>query len=155
MTGPHSDPMRTDMNSGRLSASARDMKLRVLQFSRSKPPDDLPTIMNIPRKALIDDINGPYAVLQSPSNQSTLKVTFVTPRDIRKIDPAFATRLEPTILVRTGCIIVAFGRCLHISLQTLRARATAAHSIRSWEPSTETSLQHGPLPSPRWPFTRR
>ena len=110
MTAPHSDPMRTDMNSGRLSASARDMKLRVLQFSRSKPPDDLPTIMNIPRKALIDDINGPYAVLQSPSNQSTLKVTFVTPRDIRKIDPAFATRLEPTILVRTGCIIVAFGR---------------------------------------------
>ena len=85
-------------------------KLRVLQFSRSTPPDDLPTIMNIPRKALIDEINGPYAVLQSPANQSKLKVTFVTPRDIRKIDPAFATRLEPTILVRTGCIIVAFGR---------------------------------------------
>ena len=85
-------------------------KLRVLKFSRSKPPDDLPIIMNVPRKALIDEINGPYAVLQSPANQSKLKVTFVTPRDIRKIDPAFATRLEPTILVRTGCIIVAFGR---------------------------------------------
>jgi hypothetical protein len=47
------------------------MKLRVLQFSRSKPPDDLPTIINIPRKALIDDINGPCAVLLSPAQQST------------------------------------------------------------------------------------
>jgi len=68
---PHSDPMSTYKTPGRLSASARDMKLRVLQFSRSKPPDDLPTIMNIPRKALIDDINGPCAVLQSPAQQST------------------------------------------------------------------------------------
>ena len=65
MTGPDSDPMRTDMNSGRLSASARDMKLRVLQFSSTKPPDELPTIVDIPRKF------GPYAVLQSPAQQST------------------------------------------------------------------------------------
>ena len=68
---PHSDPMSTHKTPGRLSASARDMKLRVLQFSRSKPPDDLPTIINIPRKALIDDINGPCAVLLSPAQQST------------------------------------------------------------------------------------
>ena len=62
---PHADPMSTHKTPRRLSASARDMKLRVLQFSSTKPPDELPTIVDIPRKF------GPYAVLQSPAQQST------------------------------------------------------------------------------------
>ena len=32
------------------------------------------------------------------------------PRDVRKIDPAFAARLEPTVFVRAGCIIISLGR---------------------------------------------
>eukprot|EP00966_Prymnesium_polylepis_P336541 7391624-Prymnesium_polylepis.1 len=36
--------------------------------------------------------------------------TLLTSRDVRKVDPYFAARLEPVIAVRTGCITVSLGR---------------------------------------------
>ena len=93
-------------------------KLRLLHFSRFKPPDHAPVIKYISRKDLLDELNAPshkagHAVLQSPARhavQNATNINLIKPRDIRKIDPAFATRLEPAFIVRTGCIIIAFGR---------------------------------------------
>ena len=31
-------------------------------------------------------------------------------RDVRKVDPAFAARLEPAIIVRAGCVIISLGK---------------------------------------------
>ena len=55
------------------------------------------------RKELLDEVR---AASKIPAHSGTL----LTSRDIRKVDPFFAARLEPVIITRTGCITVSLGR---------------------------------------------
>ena len=64
---------------------------------------------------LLDEVVATSAthVLPSPHRQAS-KMNVLRPRDVRKVDPAFATRLEPAILVRAGCIILSLGKILSL-----------------------------------------
>ena len=92
-------------------------KLKVLQFSlwRMTSSDAAPVVRFLTRKELLDEVNSqsinPLSVTSPPgSKRQQSSVSALRPRDVRKVDPMFATRLEPAILVRTGCIILSLGR---------------------------------------------
>lgn len=55
------------------------------------------------RKDLLDEIRA-VAAAGTPAG------ALLTSRDVRKVDPYFAARLEPVIIVRAGCITVSLGR---------------------------------------------
>jgi len=57
------------------------------------------------RKALLTEIRS-VAVLPTGAAPGAL----LQPRDVRKVDPFFAARLEPAIIVRSGCILLSLGR---------------------------------------------
>lgn len=46
------------------------------------------------------------------NGQGRVDHNVLRPRDVRKVDPTFATRLEPAILVRAGVIILSLGRIM-------------------------------------------
>ena len=101
---------------GRVGAQ-REAKLRVMQFSRRSALDAKPVERKLSRKDLLDEINAQQRGSQppSPARQASLSANIIRPRDVRKVDPAFATRLEPAVMVRSGCIIVSLGQSLGYS----------------------------------------
>ena len=108
----------------------REAKLKVLQFSRNALSCAKPDMRMISRKDLLDEVNAQSQVMgfpKSPARQSSATLTDqrLKARDIRKVDPAFATRLEPAILVRSGCIILSLGRVSADAFSRKRARHCA------------------------------
>lgn len=103
-------------SAGKLGAQ-REAKLKVCVFSKNAAPDAAPVVRMLSRKDLLDEINAQaqagaamFTYPPSPARQQSTTHNLIKPRDIRKVDPAFATRLEPAILVRWGCVIVSLGR---------------------------------------------
>ena len=97
--------------------AGRETRLKVQQFSKSDRSSSAGwgRIRYMTRKELLDEANA----LNSSAHDSTLSPSVRRPnanllraRDVRKVDPNFSTRLEPAILVRTGCIILSLGRIL-------------------------------------------
>jgi hypothetical protein len=85
-------------------------RLKVLQFSKYAPPDAPGVVRYLTRKELLDEVNrraAPEWQWSSPSSpggfrtpgtahrQASIHVNVLKPRDVRKVDPTFATRLEP------------------------------------------------------------
>lgn len=92
-------------------------KLRVQQFCKADPHNSRTRLLT--RKELMDEVNSlsissaHFGWSRSPG-QRNAKVdhNVLRPRDVRKVDPTFATRLEPAILVRAGVIILSLGRIM-------------------------------------------
>ena len=102
-----------------MSADARReaFVLKVQQFSKSDRPTSAGwgRIRYMTRKDLLDEANAlnstAHDFIMSPSVRRQ-NANLLRARDVRKVDPNFSTRLEPAILVRTGCIILSLGRIL-------------------------------------------
>ena len=103
------------------------------------------------RKELLDEVRA----LSTPVNGAP-PGTLIQARDVRKVDPFFAARLEPVVIVRTGCITVSLGRT------ELRAIITRDHlffvvpngadSILTIVQKNLASLRAGePSGEPVWP----
>ena len=100
-----------------MASTAAMQRLRVMQFSRHER-DGIERLLT--RKELLDEVNaaaswgalGPSRSTSLKRQQSTINI--LRPRDVRKVDPSFATRLEPAIIVRAGCIILSLGRILSL-----------------------------------------
>jgi hypothetical protein len=92
-------------------------KLRIQQFYKADPHNSRTRLLT--RKELMDEVNSltvssaHFGWSRSPG-QRNAKVdhNVLRPRDVRKVDPTFATRLEPAILVRAGVIILSLGRIM-------------------------------------------
>lgn len=82
--------------------TARVAELLVLEC---RCDDSKGRIRRMSRKELLDDVRA-VSIPAAGAQPGTL----LTPRDVRKVDPHFAARLEPTIITRTGCITVSLGR---------------------------------------------
>ena len=104
------------------SAAQATRNLRIVQYRRHAR-DGVERSMT--RKELLEEVNGLTSVgrlapLSPPTrgtpsmHRSQSSINTLRPRDVRKVDPSFATRLEPAILVRSGCIILSLGRILSL-----------------------------------------
>ena len=118
-------------------------RLSVLQFSKD---DTIGRQRQITRKELLDECNS-QAWLQSPAllatppsphrqASSVTQQQLLRARDLRKIDPAFASRLEPAIIIRSGCIILSLGRT------ELRALITRDHMYIVLREGQESLVSH-------------
>ncbi|KAL3918522.1 MAG: hypothetical protein SGPRY_005985, partial [Prymnesium sp.] len=63
-------------------------------------------LRHISRKGLLEEVRG----LSKPAAGAGPPGAILKARDVRKVDPYFAARLEPVIIVRTGCITLSLGR---------------------------------------------
>uniref|UniRef100_A0A6U7CDN6 Magnesium transporter n=1 Tax=Haptolina brevifila TaxID=156173 RepID=A0A6U7CDN6_9EUKA len=138
-----------DLGSHQYRGSSR---LKVLQWTRCQTADAAPEFRSLTHKELLDEINreastflsrllprspGARSVPTPPKRQASM-INALKRRDVRKVDPAFATRLEPAILVRSGCIILSLGRA------ELRAIITSDHLycvLRDGQEQTLNTLQ--------------
>lgn len=86
-----------------LSAVMQDRlhKLSLVQLHRQRPSSVIER--DVSRKQLLDEVAGDAT--PSPSAPR------LVPRDVRNLDPVFALRHEPSLLVRAGAILLSLGPC--------------------------------------------
>ena len=95
----------------RLTHAQKDsLAMRVLELSRNDPHGK---ILQMSRKDLLDAVrrncDPPKSTITNEPAASGTDAP-LTSRDVRKVDPFFSGKLEPVILVRHGCILLALGR---------------------------------------------
>lgn len=85
---------------------ARVAELQQLMILECRADENSGRLRKLSRKALLDEVHA----VSVPPCSFVPAGTLLQARDVRKVDPLIAARLEPAIIVRTGCITVSLGR---------------------------------------------